>query len=754
MTQIDFEKERQRWDQVAEKYDYEINAVDLHLGAEIAARLNAHLGSAGSLLEAGCGSGHLSAALARCGYDVSLMDFSEVALSAARGTFEQNKLSAHWYEANLFQLSQSGIPPADCVWNSGVLEHYTTEVMIQALHEMAAVSRQFVLSIVPNGQSVLYRAFRHWMRRQGRWEWGEENLIESQAPLFEAAGLEVLEESYVGGDFIPYFAQTLTQDAEFADLWTDMLQGGILPANQKYLLLTMGRLASKKRSAARKSAAKPASQLLEEKNWSIARLIESLGDREHELLRLGGELDARTEELEALQGQAAELRQNHELAQQALAQQKESFQQTLAERERDFEQRLTERNREFEQRFAERDREHEQRLAERGQELERRLSEREQEFEHWLHELNKALQSAGAERDRALQGQAAARQALAEHKERHKKELKSLSDQLREAAQQRDQTMAEASAARAQISGHSAEIAGLREQLAMVQHMLESQKALLDKQAEELEQTRREREEALVKEATTRLALEHQQATAEEQSRHLAERLEAAGREQSATLAREAEAREALALARGQLEIKQTELQDLRHALSSNSQELANAQSKLDNLEKAHQELILNHQTLIQDNKELCARQKQLMEEAQERDQLIETLRAEIAAAQNAEMVACEKNAQTEKELARRQWELGAKEELLAQTQDELRKTEELLAEAQEARRQVETESAAKLESLENQHHDLTVQYQAVLEEKEKAQQSLSSFTSRLQRLKNACAPGGADKSNEQKELN
>lgn len=429
MTQIDFEKERQRWDRVAEKYDYEVNAVDQHLAAEIAARLQAHLGSQGTLLEAGCGSGHLSAALARCGYDVSLMDFSEVALTAARRTFEAYKLSAHWYEANLFQLSQAGIPPADCVWNSGVLEHYTTEVMINALREMAAVSGKYVLSVVPNGQSVLYRAFRHWMRRQGRWEWGEENLIESQAAMFEAAGLEVIEESYVGGDFLPYFAQTITQDAEFAGLWADMLAGGVLPANQKYLLLTMGRLASKKKTA-RKSAAKSANQQLEEKNWTIARLIEALGDREHELLQLHGEHGAGVAEIEALKNQAAELNRDLHLAQQALAQQKDSFEQLLGERERECERRI--------------------------------------------QELNQALKGAGAERDRALQAQAAARQALAELKISHKKDLKTLSHQLEEASAQRDQWMAEEAAARAQLSSQSSEIANLREQLAMLQQARET----------------------------------------------------------------------------------------------------------------------------------------------------------------------------------------------------------------------------------------------------------------------------------------
>src|SRR5262245_25830427 len=171
MVEIDFQAEREKWDQVSAKYIEDIEPIDRALTGEIAAELSPYVPPGGSLLEAGCGSGHLSAVLAEMGYQIQLLDFSMVALRAARRTFKKYGLTAKWHRGNLFEMERLKGQKADCVWNSGVVEHYSAGDAAAALRQMASRSKAYVMTLVPNGQSVIYRTFRQWMRQRGRWEW-------------------------------------------------------------------------------------------------------------------------------------------------------------------------------------------------------------------------------------------------------------------------------------------------------------------------------------------------------------------------------------------------------------------------------------------------------------------------------------------------------------------------------------------------------------------------------------------------------
>ncbi|KKG11024.1 methyltransferase domain-containing protein [Methanosarcina sp. 2.H.A.1B.4] len=192
----------QLWDNVAETYSETANISEIKLGQEIE-QLFFGLGiePGSSLLEVGCGSGHLSGHLADRGFQTTLIDFSKVALEKAKRHYEQNNLTGNFINADMFDLSANLVEPHDVVWNSGVLEHFDAWKVIDVLKRMGQVARKYVLILVPNAMSVPYLLFRRCAMEKGEWIWGRELLRDSMKHLAEAAGLEVIEEQYIGEHF-------------------------------------------------------------------------------------------------------------------------------------------------------------------------------------------------------------------------------------------------------------------------------------------------------------------------------------------------------------------------------------------------------------------------------------------------------------------------------------------------------------------------------------------------------------------------
>src|SRR5205823_1850712 len=142
------------------------------------------------VLEAGCGAGWQSLALARAGvYRVSLMDFAPAALAYARRLFEREHLSADFYEGNVLT---PGEPEYDLVFNAGVLEHYAFDRQVEFVRAMAGRSRRFVAVLVPNRQCYWYWLWRMQKAGAGAWPFGKEVPVLDLSRVFEAAGLEFL----------------------------------------------------------------------------------------------------------------------------------------------------------------------------------------------------------------------------------------------------------------------------------------------------------------------------------------------------------------------------------------------------------------------------------------------------------------------------------------------------------------------------------------------------------------------------------
>lgn len=220
------------WDGVAEQYSGEPDRGETEIASELESLL-AGLGVKGgsTLLEAGCGSGHISSHLASRGYGTTLLDFSKVALKKARQLYKKNGLGGEFVHSDLFEISPQSVGTHDVVWNSGVLEHFDGWQIVGAMQKMASVAARFVIILVPNPKSLAYLDFRRKALEEGSWQWGLEILRENMEDLALLSGLEIVEQRFVGQTHLKYFE-------EFTDA---KKTGGAVPEDQKYLKMVVAR---------------------------------------------------------------------------------------------------------------------------------------------------------------------------------------------------------------------------------------------------------------------------------------------------------------------------------------------------------------------------------------------------------------------------------------------------------------------------------------------------------------------------------
>lgn len=182
------------------KWDAYFQALPAPEEDELTRRLNAEFVEAVSnllppgsrTLEAGCGAGWQSLALARTGrFQTSLLDFSPRALEYSKRVFEGEKPAAEFLLGDIFA---PGEPAYDLVFNAGVLEQYDFEEQAALLGAMAARSRRYVMALVPNPQC-------YW-DGMGRAAAGapcdRENPPADLSAVFEAAGLHFCGQNYLG----------------------------------------------------------------------------------------------------------------------------------------------------------------------------------------------------------------------------------------------------------------------------------------------------------------------------------------------------------------------------------------------------------------------------------------------------------------------------------------------------------------------------------------------------------------------------
>ncbi len=163
----------------------------------------------GRTLEAGCGAGWHSLALARNGFQTSLLDFSEKALDYARRVFDGASTVADFIQEDLLSVSTPGF---DMVFNAGVLEHYSFEDQVRLVRSMASHSRRYVLVLVPNRRCSWYWTWRRLRCAEDAWLCGKGTPVDSLARVFEEAGLHMVGERYFGTGWTESFVRDLIGD--------------------------------------------------------------------------------------------------------------------------------------------------------------------------------------------------------------------------------------------------------------------------------------------------------------------------------------------------------------------------------------------------------------------------------------------------------------------------------------------------------------------------------------------------------------
>lgn len=235
------ENERQKWDQ----YYASLPLLDESeptgkFNEEFREVVSGLLPPESSILEAGCGAGWQSLALARLGkYRINLMDLSQEALRYAQRLFERENLQANFIYGDVFEPDK---PNYDLVFNAGVLEHYTFGQQVAFLRGMASRSRRYVMVLVPNALCYWYWLWRIQKSGEGKWPFGKEVPILDLSGVFKAAGLEFLGQRFMAEGWTGQFVRSLTGlDEQLRHHILEVHCSPVIPRSQKsYLVAALG----------------------------------------------------------------------------------------------------------------------------------------------------------------------------------------------------------------------------------------------------------------------------------------------------------------------------------------------------------------------------------------------------------------------------------------------------------------------------------------------------------------------------------
>ncbi|MEJ5376952.1 MAG: methyltransferase domain-containing protein [bacterium] len=193
------------------------------------------------VLEIGSGTGEISLGLALAGRQVTILDISQQSLDFAQACAADLGLRLEAVCSDAQQPLPFPNDFFDCVWSSGLLEHFTPAERRAMLREWRRVARGRVISLVPNAASVAYRMGKALMEREGRWPYGLEIPILSLREDFEAVGLYVMSECSVGEKHALSFLPADHPLRKALSSWIESMSlEELRDCNQGYLLVTIG----------------------------------------------------------------------------------------------------------------------------------------------------------------------------------------------------------------------------------------------------------------------------------------------------------------------------------------------------------------------------------------------------------------------------------------------------------------------------------------------------------------------------------
>lgn len=232
-----------------------------------------------NIAEAGSGTGKISLRLAREGAQVTLVDYSQQALTNSQAAFEQEGLSADYLLADIRQIP---LPDQsfDLTWNAGVLEHFTHEEQVRIVQEMVRITKPEGLLVIltPSAASLPYRLGKFAAEQSGKWMYGQETPVVSMEPVFRDAGLALLEEGPLGFldslAFLDFIAGTGPLK-QIAREWYSSLEPAEQQALPGYLLCSVGRVAPSPAEEPVPSGQDQAAALPDSLKQAMARIVQA-----------------------------------------------------------------------------------------------------------------------------------------------------------------------------------------------------------------------------------------------------------------------------------------------------------------------------------------------------------------------------------------------------------------------------------------------------------------------------------------------
>ncbi|MDY0212990.1 MAG: glycosyltransferase [Desulfuromonadaceae bacterium] len=190
-------------------------------------------------LEAGCGSGLHSLALARTGFQTSLLDFSREAIATSKKVFDRAGASADFYMGDVYK--DDDLLGYDVTFNSGVLEHYTFKEQVRFVGALAKRSSKYVLILVPNRECYWYWIWRIYKQSKDDWPFGYEKPTTDYSKVFSHAGIDLLEKAFFGSSWTNDFVNGIGLPCELSSLISQVHVSGIVDiSTRSYLVGFLG----------------------------------------------------------------------------------------------------------------------------------------------------------------------------------------------------------------------------------------------------------------------------------------------------------------------------------------------------------------------------------------------------------------------------------------------------------------------------------------------------------------------------------
>jgi malonyl-CoA O-methyltransferase len=194
------------------------------------------------VLEIGSGTGAISLQLAQAGRNVTLLDIDASSLEFSQRCAAQLGLSVRTVQGDAAGPLPFTDGEFDCVWHSGLLEHFTSAERRAMLREWVRVASRRIVSLVPNAASLAYRVGKALQEENGEWPYGLEMPLFTLREDFESVGLKVDTEYSVGAEHALCFLPSHHPLRQALAPWVASASRELSDnCNQGYLLVTVGR---------------------------------------------------------------------------------------------------------------------------------------------------------------------------------------------------------------------------------------------------------------------------------------------------------------------------------------------------------------------------------------------------------------------------------------------------------------------------------------------------------------------------------